>query len=129
MMISFHSKAFDASEPENEDSFRGEEVARWLEARLVGWKTSVAAEDWGWSVVANKGHLKYELGVYDHDTNEVNDNGPRWVLRLYNLRDRSDWFRKLFRYIPPKAHQQVVDEVVGLLRNSEEVSDIRVEPL
>jgi hypothetical protein len=130
MMISFHSKTFDVSAPkDNDDSFYGEDLARWLEGRLVGWKTSVVGEDWGWAVLASKGKFKYMFGVYDHDTNEVSDNGPRWVLRLFNRRDRTDWFKKLFKHIPPKAHQEVIDEVVGVLRHSREVSDISVEPL
>ena len=129
MMVSFRSKVFGASAPKSDGSFYGEDLARWLEARLVGWKTSVVGEDWGWAVLANKGQLKYMFGVYDHDTDEVTENGPKWVVRLFNLRDRSGWFKKLFKNIPPKAHQEVVDEVVGVLRDSREVLDIRVDPL
>lgn len=129
MMITFHSKTFDVSTVRNDDSFHGEDLAQWLEARLTGWNTSVVDEDWGWAVLADRGQFKYIFGVYDHDTDEVTENGPRWVIRLFNRRDRSDWFKKMFKNIPPKAHQEVIDEVVGVLRASGEVSDIRVAPL
>lgn len=55
--------------------------------------------------------------------------GGTHVVRLFNRRDRSDWFKKMFKNIPPKAHQEVIDEIVGVLRQSREVSDIRSAPL
>ena len=127
MMITFRSKVFDSSAPKSGQTFYGEDLARWLEARLVGWNTSVVDEDWGWAVLANKGPLKYIFAVYDHDTNEITDDGPRWVVRVFNLGNREDWFKILFKHDPPRAHQEVIDEVFGVLRNSREVSDIRVE--
>ena len=129
MMISFRSKIFDSSIEEDTEQFLGEDVAKWIASRLSGWNTSVVGEDWGWAVLAARPHFKYVIGVYDHDVDDVTDGGAKWVIRLFNERDRSGWLKKLFRYVPPKAHEEVVAEVVGLLRSSRDVSNIEVEAL
>ena len=129
MMISLRTKIFDASSPMEEGSFHGEDFAKWLQAKLAGWKTDVVGEDWGWAVYARKEGYRYNFGVYDHDTNDVTDAGPKWVLRLYNERDRSNWFKKMFKYIPPKAHPEVVEEITGILKADGEFKEIQVESL
>lgn len=129
MMISARTKQFAAATPMEEGSFRGEDFAKWLQSKLTGWQTDVAAEDWGWAIVARKGEYHYIFGVYDHDTDDVTDAGPKWVLRLYNQRDSSCWFKKIFKYIPPKAHQEVVDEVTGILKADCSFTEVQTKPL
>ena len=129
MMISLRTKRFDVTTPIEEGSFHGEDFARWLQSKLTGWYADVNAEDWGWAVVARKGDYRYIFGIYDHDTNDVTEAGPKWVLRLYNQRDRTSWFKKIFKYNPPKAHQEVVDEITAILKTDGELAEIQSEPL
>ena len=129
MRINFRSKLFDVSTEIPEDSFRGEDVARGLESQLSGWQTSVIGEDWGWAVAAKKESLKYVFGIYDHDTDEVTEDGAIWVIRVFNRRDRSRWYLRLFKYIPPVAHEEVLAEVVAILKRTEGITEVRVEPL
>jgi hypothetical protein len=129
MMISFRTKLFDTTSAIRDDTFRGEDLARWLEQRLSGWSSTVISEDWGWAVVAQKRDYQYIFGVYDHDHDEVAEQGPKWVLRLFNMRDRSKRLQKLLRYIPPVAHNEVVQEITEILRQDEAISDIKAEPL
>jgi len=129
MRINFRSNLFDVSSELPEGSFRGEDVARWLESQLSGWQTSVVGEDWGWAVAAKKGDFYYVLGIYDHDLDEVTADGPRWVVRLFNRRDRQKWFLKLFKNIAPVPHEEVLAEIVGLLKGTKGISEVTVEPL
>jgi len=107
MMIRFRTKLFDTSSPMEEDMYYGEDFAGWLQLRLSTWDTEVVEEDRGWAVIARKDIYRYIFGVYDHDTDGEADTGPLWMLRLYNQRDRSHWFKKIFTYIPPKAHPEM----------------------
>ena len=129
MRVNFRSKLFDASSELPEGSFHGEDVATWLNGQLSGWKTSVVGEDWGWAIVAKKGDFDYTFGIYDHDTVEVSENGPIWVIRLFNRKDRSKWFQKLFKNIAPVTHEEVLAEVVGILEQADGVTEVKIEPL
>jgi len=129
MRVNFRSNRFDTASELPEGSFRGEDVAKWFDRQLSGWKTSVVGEDWGWAIVAKKDDLDYVFGIYDHDTDEVNENGPIWVIRLFNRKDRSKWFLKLFKNIAPVTHDAVLAEVVGILKRADGVSEVGVEPL
>jgi hypothetical protein len=129
MRVNFRSKLFDADSELPEGSFRGEDVAKWLDRQLSGWKTSVVGEDWGWAITAKKGQFHYTIGIYDHDTDEVTENGPIWVVRLFNRNDRSKWFLKLFKNIAPVTHEEVLAEVVGILKRTDGVSEVSVEAL
>ena len=129
MMIAFRSNLFDTSRDKEEDSFYGEDLAKWLQAHLKEWQTSVVGEDWGWAVLAKKGTHRYIFGVYDHDTNDVTAAGALWIIRLYNRRDYGSWFRSVFKYTPPIAHDEVTKELVELLRQANGVCDVKVEAL
>jgi hypothetical protein len=129
MRINFHTNLFDVPKDVPEGTFRGEDVARWLAGQLDGWQTSVVGEDWGWAVLASKGDYGYIFGVYDHDTDEVTAQGPKWVIRLFNERDRGNWFLKLFKNIPPVAHDEVVAEIVGILGRNKDISEVTIEAL
>jgi hypothetical protein len=96
---------------------------------LVGWRVGVVREDWGWAVTATKEQYRYIFGVYDHDTNDVTEQGALWVLRLYNQRDRTPWFKKLLKHIPPVAHEEITEELMQILRCSDGVTDISMQPL
>lgn len=130
MTLFFHTQRFDTASDKSDDRFYGEDLARWLSSELTGWKGNVVEEDWGWAVVATKGTLHYVFGIYDHDTDELTENGPRWCIRIFNQRDNSTpWFRKLFRNIPPVADPGVIEEISGLLSRQPDFHDIRQEPL
>ncbi len=129
MRINFRSHRFDSSSTLPEGSFRGEDVATWLQAQLGSWDTSVVGEDWGWAIVAKKADLRYIFGVYDHDNNDVTEDGPRWVIRAFNQKDRSHRLLKLFKYIEPVTHEDVLTEIVDLLTRTDGVADVSVEPL
>jgi hypothetical protein len=129
MRINFRSKLFDTSTEKPEGTFLGEDVARWLSGQLGGWQTSVVEEDWGWAILAKKGEFYYTIGVYDHDTVEMTEDGPVWVVRLFNRKDRSRWFVKLFKNIAPVAHEEVLDEVMGILKRTPGIAGVSPEPL
>ena len=129
MMVAFRSNLFDASSSKRDDSFYGVDLAKWLQGLLPTWQTSVVGEDWGWAVLARKGPYKYMFGVYDHDTCDVTDAGALWIIRVYNRRDRRSWFRDLFKYTPPKAHDEVMNELLNALRQAPGVADVRAEAL
>ena len=129
MLIAFRANLFDTSSDLPEGAFHGEDLAKWLEARLKGWQTRVHAEDWGWAVLAQRDQYEYIFGVYDSDTNDVTENGPKWILRLYNQKDRSNWLKKLFKYIPPTTDKEVTHEIVQLLEHADGVTNIEVESL
>jgi hypothetical protein len=129
MLIAFRTHLFDASGDLPEGRYHGGDLAKWLAARLPQWRTSVCEEDWGWAVSGRKDKYRYLFGVYDHDTNDVTHDGPKWILRLYNKGDRSQWLRKLFKYIPPVAHPEVVNEIVALLKQAEGITQIETELL
>src|SRR4051812_39591825 len=129
MRINFRSKLFDVYTEMPEGTFRGEDVAKWFESQLSGWRTSVVGEDWGWAVLAQKEGYKYLFGIYDHDTDEVTEDGPIWVLRVFNRKDRQRWYLKLFKNVAPVAHEEVLAEVVAILKRTEGVSEVRLEPL
>lgn len=130
MEILFRTKLFDSSSPIEEGVFYGRDLAEWLTQRFSDWHCDVESEDWGWAIYASKKPYECIFGVYDHNINDCNANGPEWCIRLYNQKDWSNLFTKIFvRYIPPKAHPEVVDEVVQILRAEKDIHDLRVEPL
>ena len=130
MTLFFHSKRFDFESAKEDDRFYGEDLARWLSSQLAGWRSEVVEEDWGWAVVATKGDLSYIFGVYDHDTNEMTENGPRWCIRIFNQRDKSTpWFKKLLHNVPPVAHPAVIHEIETILSSQPDFYDIQKEPL
>jgi hypothetical protein len=132
MLISFRTKRFDVETPIPEGACYGEDLAKWLQGCLSGWKAMVYVEDWGgWAVLANKDTLRYLFVVYDHDIDDVTELGPKWVIRLFNEKDWKNWFRSLFlfKYIPPVAHDQVTAEIVHLLSGTEGIAEVTVEPL
>ena len=129
MLISLRTKLFDTAASCEEERYRGKDFAKWLQLRMSAWDTEVIGEDWGWAVVAGKDIYRYIFGVYDHDAGDENELGSRWVLRLYNRRDRSNWFKKIFTYIPPKAHPEIVDEIVYILESNEDIHDVQVMPI
>jgi hypothetical protein len=129
MLIAFRSKLFDASGALPEGKFHGEDLAKWLAEHLDKWQSQVYAEDWGWEIVAKRDQYQYMFGVYDHDTNDVNENGPKWVVRLYNQRDHSNWLRKLFKYIPPVADKEVTQEIMQTLKQIADIAQIEIEQL
>ena len=67
------------------------------------------AEDWGWAIEAKRSPYRYMIGVYDHDTNDVTENGPKWV-------------RDLIRYTPPAAHEVVTQEIVHILKQAGDIN-------
>jgi hypothetical protein len=127
--INFSSNLFDTATEKPEGSFLGEDVAKWLNSQLSGWHTSVVEEDWGWAILAKKDTFDYIIGVYDHDTVEVTEDGPVWVVRLFNRKDRSKWLLKLFKNIAPVAHEEVLAEVVGILKRTPGIARVSTEPL
>jgi hypothetical protein len=129
VVISCRTKLFDVSSPIEDGAYYGEDFAKWLQLKLSDWQSEVFEEDWGWAVLARNEGYRYIFGVYDHDTTDISEFGPKWVIRLYNQKDRSSWFKKLFKCIPPVAHQEVVDQVVGVLKAQREISEIEVMPL
>jgi len=130
MTLFFHSQRFDTSSDKADDRFYGEDLARWLSSELTGWKSDVVEEDWGWAVVATKDKLHYIFGIYDHDTDELTENGPRWCIRIINQRDNSTpWLKKLFRNVPPVAHPDVIEEITRLLSRQPDFFGIRKELL
>ena len=96
MNVSFRTTIFDASSQIPEHVFHGEDLAKWLKEKLTGWEASVDVEDWGWAVEAQKGKLNYIFGIYEYETNDVNEQGPKWIIAIYNERDNSHWLRDLF---------------------------------
>jgi len=130
MVVFFRTKRFDTESKKEDDRFYGQDLAKWLSSELRGWDTNVEEEDWGWAVEASKRGYEYIFGVYDHDTGNVTDEGARWCLRLFNLRDKSaPWYKKLVRYIPPVAHAEVVEEIVALLNQQTDFHNLQTEPL
>lgn len=129
MLVSMRTNKFDASSDIEDGAFRGEDLAKWLQSRMPDWQSDVVEEDWGWAVVTRKGEYHYIFGVYDHDTTDQTEPGPKWVLRLYNQKDKTPWFKKLFKNVPPTAHTEVVDEVVAILKSEEGISEVTVSPL
>jgi hypothetical protein len=49
--------------------------------------------------------------------------------RVFNRRDRQRWYLKLFKYIVPVAHEEVLAEVVAILKRTKGVSEVTLEPL
>lgn len=129
MKISFRTDIFDTERSLPDDAFYGEDLAKWLAERLTGWSVGVVPEDWGWAVTGRKSEYAYIFGVYDHDTNDKTDQGALWVLRLYNQKDKTSRFKKLFKYVPPVAHEEVVTEVASILTGSAGIADVSIEPL
>ena len=130
MTLFFHSKRFDFESAKEDDRFYGEDLARWLSSQLAGWRSDVVEEDWGWAVVATKDDLHYIFGVYDHDTNELTENGPRWCIRIFNQRDKSTpWFKKLLRNVPPVADPVVINDIERLLSGQPDFHDVQKEAL
>lgn len=129
MMISFRTKLFDTRSPIQDGEFHGRDVAEWLSKGLAGWRVEVVPEDWGWAVIALKEPYSYVFGVYDHDINDVTEHGAQWVLRLYNQRDGTPWFKKLFKYVPPVAHSEVTEEILQILSRLDGVTGISTAPL
>lgn len=129
MMISFRTKQFDTQSTLAEGAFHGEDVAEWLASKLVGWSVGVIPEDWGWAITARKNDYAYIFGIYDHDTNDVTDEGALWVVRLFNQKDKTSWFKKLLKHIPPIAHEEVTAEVLQVLQSAAGVTFISTEPL
>jgi len=129
MLISFRTRQFDSESTLPEDSYYGEDVARWLASQLPAWSTSVIPEDWGWAVTARKNEYRYIFGVYDHDINDLTDEGVRWIVRIFNQKDDTNWFKKLFRDTPPLAHNEVVSELVQILKEAEGIAAISTAPL
>lgn len=128
MTCFFRTKRFDTAPGTSEEAFRGEDVARWLCGELSGWKANVDLEDWGYAVSAVRGDEACIFGIYDHDIDDVNEQGPRWCIRITNLRDRSvPWYKKLFRNVPPVAAPEVVAEVESILRRQSDFHDIQLE--
>jgi hypothetical protein len=123
-MISCRTKLFKVSPSAEEGVFDGGDFAKWLGGKLAGWETDIIEEDWGWAATAQKTGYDYIFGIYDHDTLDVTNLGPKWVIRLYNQSDKSNWFKRLFKYIPPKAHEEIVNEIVGILKSEEAIKDI-----
>ena len=127
MTFFFRTKRFDAESVVNEDHFYGEDLADWLCGELIGWETNVDWEDWGWAVSAGRGEHSYIFGVYDHDTSDVNELGPRWCLRLYSQFDsKLPWYRRVFRSGPLPAHPEVIAEIEALLRRQQDFYDIQM---
>jgi hypothetical protein len=87
MKILLRTKLFDFTSGIEEGSFYGEDFAEWLSRQLIDWETSYDCEDWGWSLCADKNSHVYIFGIYDHDTDDVDDHGPQWCIRVYNQRD------------------------------------------
>jgi hypothetical protein len=129
MMISLRTKMFDAASLMEEGTFHGEDFAKWLQSKFLGWKLDIVDEDWGWSVYGKKERFRYNFGIYDLDTDDVNDNGPKWILRIYNERDWRSWFKSWVKYTPPVAHKEVVEEVLEILKAEPNIKEIEVEPL
>ena len=129
MQISFRSKLFDTISDKADDSFYGQDIANLVSKKLLDWKTDVFEEDWGWCILASKRNYNYIIGVYDHDVDDVNELGSLWYIRLFNENDNSNWLKKLFKHIPPKAHEEVVAEIDMILKESKDVKDIHIEPL
>lgn len=128
MTLFFRTTRFDTQSEKSGEGFYGVDAARWLSGELNGWQTSVEQEDWGWGVSAVRGEHAYILAIYDHDTDDVTANGPRWCLRLNNLKDRSvPWYKKIFRNVPPKASAEVVSEIQSILGRQSDFHDIEEE--
>jgi hypothetical protein len=125
MTLYFRTTRFDASSDKDDDRFYGEDAAKWLVSRLDGWETDITEEDWGWAVTARKNDYRYIFGVYDLDTGDTNDQGSRWCLRLFNLQDKTPWYRKLFRHVHPVADAEVVQEIETILSNEPGFVDIQ----
>ena len=130
MTFRFRTGRFDTASPLEDGAFRGRDAAEWLCGELSGWQAAVDAEDWGWAVSATRGEHAHVFGFYDHDLDDVNVNGPRWCLRLFNLRDRSvPWYKKLFRHVPPVAHPEVVAEIHAILTRQADFHEIEQDAL
>jgi len=114
---------FDSSWP-GEGKFRGEVFANWLKDRLPSWESSVVEEDWGWALCIRKGKYRCLIAVYDYETNDSNDDGPRWIIRV-----SSDRFWDLFKSKLQTVQPEVMDEIVTILKSEERIADVRVEPL
>lgn len=134
MTFSFRTTRFHHQNPAGDDdgTFQGEDVARWLAGALSGWTTDVVAEDWGWAVLATRGGARYIFGVYDHDLDpgDTDPRGARWILRLFNQqKDPSvPWYRRLFTNVPPVAAPEVIAEVEALLRAQPDFAAVQQEP-
>lgn len=130
MNITFRSKLFDVSGHEGDDDFCGEDLANWLAEHLSGWSTFVLDEDWGWAVAADRADERYLFGVYDHDTNDEDESGALWVIRIYNEQKSPGWMKQFFlRKSRPEADPSVVEEVVGILKAAQGITEILVTPI
>ena len=129
MTIFFRTHQFDTSSKKEDYQFYGEDLAIWFSSNLDGWKYSVYEEDWGWCIDAQKGNYSYMFGVYDHDISDENKSGNRWCIRVYNQNDKSHWFKKIFKYIPPVADDEVTQEILDVLKEKSDFSDIEIETL
>ena len=131
MKVRFRSHGFDSTSEVPEGRFLGGDLARWLLARLTdrGWSGFEVEEDWGWAVVVERDKYRYLFGIYDMDVLEAHQDGALWTVRVFNRRDRSRWFQKLFKYIHPVAHPEVAEEFVAMLTAEQGIKVVDVAPL
>jgi hypothetical protein len=142
--LRFRTTLFDSiSHGDDESFFYGEDLARWLAARLPEWETDVQAEDWGWAIYASRPGYRYVFGVYYEGAGGcagASGHGADWCVRLYDESWRGwrrSWrhgwrrygWRSLLRHVFPVADPEVVDEVTRILRAEDQIHDLRVEPL